>query len=436
MFSCDHCKKDYKFKSYLDRHIKTCKNTPIDNDDQELYKCDTCSLVFKNKRNLQRHIDNDSCESQKYNHYKSSNDNNNDNNYENNITGDHNTITNNITNNNIFINNPVIIRPIGYEDIKFLTDNEMDKILLSENPELNLIEKLLTKEENVNFYKDNIKEPYITFLQTIKSTKCLTEANFSKLILDNAYSLIVTLFYIRKDYFSQQTQEALSIKIFGKDSIKKIIGKPKKDHDVMALINHKNRQDEKKEKKKDIQEFTHNIKSNIYFEKHVNKIIQEINELRKDIIYDMKSINKKGLPPEPLPCEDINDNIKPDLNDPVEYEQFMNNQVELMKFRSKHNTIFNLKNHVKKIDSGIIDEQLLDNIVYAYYTKLQETEQKDTNQIQTEHKNEINDRDKTIDEELYYKKNKLKKTDLMENFYLDEDYEPKFTDSSDEEIIN
>ena len=134
---------------------------------QTQFSCNFCDKVFTRKSSLDRHKKESKC-------------------YNNNVT---NNITNNdnrVINNNIIINNinlPQIIYPFGKEDISFLNDSEMLDILKSPNGAIIAMEKVYSKIENRNFYKQNIGKDNISYLDSNLDIKIYKQKDFHDKLL-------------------------------------------------------------------------------------------------------------------------------------------------------------------------------------------------------------------------------------------------------------
>ena len=141
--------------------------------------CKICKKSFTRQSSLNRHIKETKCNN--LNSSRSFNNNNDSNQTPiNNITN----ITNNdnrVLNNNIIINNitiPQIIYPFGYENLNFLNDSEMLEILKSPNGAIIALEKVYSKIENRNFYKQNLSKDYISYLDYNLDIQIYREKDF------------------------------------------------------------------------------------------------------------------------------------------------------------------------------------------------------------------------------------------------------------------
>ncbi len=144
MYTCLVCAKEFEYKSRYDIHMKNKKcSQGITPEQAKNYKCTICNKEYSSKFNLNRHMDT-ICKKNQNNNIQVEN-----------LNGDNNIVgnTNNINNINININvSPEFIRPFGLEDITFLSQDEMLEILLSNDPELCLLNKLTKNKENINFF--------------------------------------------------------------------------------------------------------------------------------------------------------------------------------------------------------------------------------------------------------------------------------------------
>jgi hypothetical protein len=149
---CNNCHKVFPLRKSLIKHLKTCINN-IEN----INECSKCRKVFKLKNNLLRHIK--TC-------VNSSSINNISNQQINMII---NNTQNKNTHNIIYVDNRVCsdtkINPFGKENLEFLTDDFMKSIIIEpEEGIIRLIQKVhfnKDQPENQNIQIKNKKEPYI-----------------------------------------------------------------------------------------------------------------------------------------------------------------------------------------------------------------------------------------------------------------------------------
>jgi len=135
-----------------------------------------------------------------------SNSNSNSNNTNNNITNnnDNRIINNNITINNIII--PQIIYPFGCENINFLNDSEMLEILKSPNGAIIAMEKVYSKIENRNFYKQNIGKDNISYLDNNLDIQIYKEKDFHDKLLYQSVEFMYRICFRCRNKLSLEDQ--------------------------------------------------------------------------------------------------------------------------------------------------------------------------------------------------------------------------------------
>ncbi len=223
-YLCIDCNKRFKFRSELERHKNKknrCVNNIFNNNVEQSTECRYCSKKYSNKYNLERHKKtcksrNDSNIIEVLEHgiiIKETNDiqndinitqnNNNDtlntggislddvlnvnsnvhieqdNSTENNTNC--NNITNNTTNNsNVSITIPNFIHPFGYEDMTFLTDDEILKILTSKNGIADAIEAIYSQPQNCNIHRPNVNKKHFSVLMVREKEVLINEVLSAK----------------------------------------------------------------------------------------------------------------------------------------------------------------------------------------------------------------------------------------------------------------
>jgi len=171
---CQYCNKLFSRKSSLVRHQKETKR---------------CTHNIPNPQNIQiQNITN----------------NNNTNNNDNRIINNTNNNTNNITINNIIV--PEIIYPFGYEDISFLNDSDMLEILKSPNGAIIAMEKVYSKLENRNFYKQNIGKDNITYIDKNFDKQIYKQKDFQNKLLFQAVEFMYRICFKCRERITLEDQ--------------------------------------------------------------------------------------------------------------------------------------------------------------------------------------------------------------------------------------
>ncbi len=427
-YSCNVCNKEFKYKSWLQQHMKNkkCING-IKKDISDQYKCEKCNSVFVHNKNLQRHIKNNSCKQIKYKHKELASIN-----VQNTseevliVNGDRNIVSNDTYNININLSIPGLIRPLGLEDVTFLDKKEMIEILLSDNPELELLSRLPKNKENMNYFKYSIKEPFINYLDSSDSIKAIQEKKFEQKYYMNAHILLNVLFYLCKDDMNIFKCDIIANKLYNKSINNFYINQSSSFipeeiiNDLKAVINMLIRT----KVNKDLTNFISKINDDINFKNLVSEKLDETNNLIKDVNEDMKSFYKKGIDKKdykfmkdkevvikPKTEDDTGDELdelieihNKDKND-KEFEERVLNEIKRYEFRDIHRTLKNIKDHVERINKNMIDIKVLEEAKKRYLKiKIDEAKEYKKQLIKNLEKSieDIESRDHDIDEELHF----------------------------------
>ena len=125
------------------------------------------------------------------------------------------------TNNKGVINNgtlnqislpPPFIYPFGYENIKSLTDEDMQQILSNCNSPNGVVlafDKIYSKMENKSFHKRNMNKPNITVVNRNLDIEVYKEDDFKKYLLKNIISLLRRILWQCKDRLESKQQYAI-----------------------------------------------------------------------------------------------------------------------------------------------------------------------------------------------------------------------------------
>ena len=251
--TCPDCSNKFKFPSELKKHFinsSRCKKTleyvnnffdnignSNNNPDEVIYRCSQCDHTYVNKYILKRHQDNSKCTSlinaqntpqppttpqqptilplttANINNLINNNTTNNNNNI---------NITNNLTNNNLTINNIIQhIYPFGFEKLPNISKEEMKKLLLSgDKGVVEIIKLVYEQEENKNFYKINMKNNNISYLNDKYKLGICQENEMKATLYRNCISLPNDMLVICKDLLT--TDEILFINSNNKSISEKI----------------------------------------------------------------------------------------------------------------------------------------------------------------------------------------------------------------------
>lgn len=122
-------------------------------------------------------------------------DNSHSHNTTNNNTNCHNT---NITNNNAPNIFPIIY-PFGYENLSFLSHNDMLKILTSPTCLNDALEKIFTRQEHKSYFKQNANRQQVEVINNQFTTTVFSDRQFKDEMIKNLIIAIQRMFYICKN---------------------------------------------------------------------------------------------------------------------------------------------------------------------------------------------------------------------------------------------
>jgi len=148
-------------------------------------------------------------ESTTNNNTTNNNNTNNDNSITNNNTtnnNDNSVTNNNTTNNNNIVNNISIVYPFGYENLSHLSQNDMIKILLSNDLLLKALVSVYSNAKNQNYHKHNDKSDKILLLNDTMALEAKDDNEFVSEIIENTIQAIKRMFFICKNKFSFENQ--------------------------------------------------------------------------------------------------------------------------------------------------------------------------------------------------------------------------------------
>ena len=232
-----HCKKT---NEEIDLFFSNITNTDINiaTNNNIIYKCLKCNNTYINKYTLKKHQTISKCANTNQPNTSSNSQppptpqqpttlpltTANINNLINNTTNNNNNIniTNNLTNNNLTINNIIQhIYPFGFEKLPNISKEEMKKLLLSgDKGVVEIIKLVYEQEENKNFYKINMKNNNISYLNDKYKLGICQENEMKATLYRNCISLPNDMLVICKDLLT--TDEILYINSNNKSIADKI----------------------------------------------------------------------------------------------------------------------------------------------------------------------------------------------------------------------
>jgi len=259
--TCPTCNYKFPFPSRLKNHFQIsthCKisNTEIDiffnninnnnTSNETIYKCLKCNNKYLNKYTLKKHQTVSKCAqsntttiqettivttkpnivpltSSNIKKLQKEEEKKVEQNVINNNTTNNNTINNIINNNNNLIINNIIqhIYPFGFEKLPNISKEEMKKLLLSgDKGVVEIIKLVYEQDENKNFYKINLKNNDISYLNDKYKLDICQEKEMKATLYKNCISLPNDMLVICKDILT--TNEILFINSNNKSIFEKI----------------------------------------------------------------------------------------------------------------------------------------------------------------------------------------------------------------------
>lgn len=242
---CQHCSRHYVNKFTYERHINTCKSkkqtadieinnqeivaaannmaiNQVNNDDNKLAIIDENirSSLVNLKEKLNKDMENYNMDEitkllkdllGKLEKGSGTNNFGTINNTTNNTTnnGTINNTTNNVinANTNIYINH---INPFGYETFDHLTTDQKIDLLKSSNAIEQVCRQIYSNDKNKNFISYNIKEDYISFLNSELKSENKSFNDFCKTILpENCITILQRIFYENHHKFNMDAKLAI-----------------------------------------------------------------------------------------------------------------------------------------------------------------------------------------------------------------------------------
>ena len=436
-FICIHCKKILASKFSCERHMIICKSRPIDSDEnyknmikEKFLEFEKNMILIKNYINLldtsnerereillqsdiykkpleflmAHNLNNEQQNITKQNITNNNTTNNTTNNTDsNNITNNtinSNNTTNNITNNNTNIS---VVYPFGYENIYFLTDVEMIKILTGGNCLIDAMNKIYANTENKNFMKRNVKIENVTIIDKSCYIKVLKDDIFKRKIIKQTFESLKLMFNHCKNKLNIEHQIMLwqNLRILD-ESIKENITTEKEENmsieirqildNITSMIYEKNECAVSKVKFMEIKNSMINPEFKRVFDEKLNHIVTKMQEFRDDynnriidLEFIMKNIWTRNLENDPqLSITHPDNHIK--AHDVVDTPRFKFYE-EMAKLENEYLAIEE-RNTTGNIDSVCdIREQLAEK-EYKTYTKKYDLDVKERKTLERKVKTE------------------------------------------------
>ena len=172
---------------------------------------------------------------------------------------------------------PQMINPFGYEDISFLNDSEMLEILKSRDGALIAMEKVYSKLENRNFYKQNIGKDNISYLDGNLEIQVYKQKDFHDKLLYQSVEFMYRICFRCRERISLEDQIVIMKNI---NIIEKTIEMKDNVANVVSAILERDFMD--KQRRDIIQKFNDRLRTDKSFKEDKLKFLKEIKkELNK-----------------------------------------------------------------------------------------------------------------------------------------------------------
>lgn len=273
-----------------------------------------------------------------------------------NSTVNSNNVTNNITNN---INEQVpFVYPFGYENISFLTEDELLEILKSSNGANLVLEKIYSNIENNNFMKMNKKDKTMEYIESHNTIKTCNEKEFIKKMYEHSKNLLQRVFFLCYKKLSEQN------KIIVWNNIQRVndtldTQSKNMDMEFSNLITNRSNNTLRKEKFKEVKrEIEHNN----------NKIIAKTKEVMEKTKEQQKLLNE-DFAKKNISIDNITNNIwNPEMkSDDMDIDDYRNNLYNnYLESTPRYNLIKKLeKEELKYVLSNVLTMGDIDDL-YKY----------------------------------------------------------------------
>ena len=418
-YLCNNCNKNYANKQNLNRHLKTCIKTcnkEIKNNVSNEYNTNTIhkllnlmQLVFNKDSKLQNTmvntLENIINNTNHTNIINTSTNNNEQSNTQPNIQQINNGTINN-TNNNSVVNNVNItinnnendnnipfVYPFGYENINFLTDEEILEILKSPDGAYLVLEKIYSHVDNNNFMKLNNKEKMVSYIMSSQTIKLCNDKAFVKMLYEQSKILLDRLF---TKYYMNLSYEHQLVVWNNINTIRETLDKNKElNENYFNLISLKAYNSDDKRRYKEIKKAIE-TKNNIIIEKTQNACEKSKQEIKKM----NRSMNSHNVN-----LEQLNTSIWEPINSNFDMElcRFHNNPMAVHYDKTpRYKKRLEL---VKKEDEYLSNQTLTVGDIKKIAEMKLERNENELNEINTQYP-EMHDKFKDEVEELLIKKPK------------------------------